>query len=178
MAVWRFLLVLLLAVGPASIGSAAFAQSAVPIVTATCGSQTLVATQNANPYEDTTGKLCTSGGGGSGATPATIATSAVGVTSQVVKASAGTLFSFEVEADSTLAGSAWYVMFFDATSVPSAGTVAPKKCYWVPASTQQTGGTFASGGIAFTTGIVEVVSSAGCGTYTPSAHATLSADYQ
>lgn len=59
---------LLLLLAPAPV---ALAQGPTPIVVSSCGSQSLTATQNANPTVDTTGKLCTSGGGG-GSTNATI----------------------------------------------------------------------------------------------------------
>jgi hypothetical protein len=98
-------------------------------------------------------------------------------TSHVIKASAGTLYSFEVAADSTLSGAAWWVMIFNATSAPADGAVAPAKCY--PLSSGQTGyaGAFAAGGVSFTTGITIAVSTTGCFSKTSSAHAHISGDF-
>jgi hypothetical protein len=96
-------------------------------------------------------------------------------TSQVIKASAGNLYSFEVSADSTLSGAAWWILIFDAATDPGNGAVTPRKCY-----AQVSGATSASYAwftpIAFTTGIVIVVSTTGCYTETQSAHAFISGD--
>src|ERR1700722_12210824 len=61
MAAFRSLLIALLAMSPFGLAGSAFAQSAVPIVTSSCGTtngQTLSPSRNASPYEDTTGKGC------------------------------------------------------------------------------------------------------------------------
>lgn len=127
------------------------------------------------------GQLCTTGGGGSssGGTAAPASTTAL-ASSLVVKASAGTLYSFSATADSTLAptgSSVWYLMIFNATSAPADGAVTPVKCYQV--SGAQTGGTFAAGGVGpFSAGITMVASTTGCFTKTASAHAFMSGDYQ
>lgn len=98
--------------------------------------------------------------------------------SQILKASAGTLFSFEVNADATLSAAAWFVMIFNSSTVPADGAVAPVKCYGQSAGTAQMGGTLASNGVAFSNGIVIVTSTTGCFTKTISAHAFISGDFQ
>lgn len=98
--------------------------------------------------------------------------------SLVVKSAAGTLKTFEAQADSTLAAAAWYVMIFDATSAPADGTVTPAKCYAQTAGQTQMGGTLSTGGSAFTTGITFVLSTTGCYTKTISAHGYIAADFQ
>lgn len=55
----RSLLALAILVLPMGFAVQAHGQSAVPIVTATCGTQSLTATRNASPYENTSGNLCT-----------------------------------------------------------------------------------------------------------------------
>lgn len=109
---------------------------------------------------------------------ATPASSTVLASNVVVKAAPGTLFSFEVQADATLSGAAWYVMIFNSTTLPADGTVTPAKCYAQPTGTTQMGGSFATGGVAFSTGIVIGVSTTGCFTKTASTHGFLSADFQ
>lgn len=99
--------------------------------------------------------------------------------SLTVKASAGTLFDFTVSADSTLNAAQWYIMIFDATSLPADGAVTPAKCYAVPQSVVNQGATFDTGGVAFTTGIVIGVSTTGCFSKTASVHALfIGADFQ
>ncbi len=88
------------------------------------------------------------------------------------------LLSFEVAADSTLSGAAWWVMIFDATALPSNGTVTPAKCYAAPSGQTQLGGTFDTDGPRFDTGIVIGVSTTGCFTLTTSVHSFISADFQ
>lgn len=95
----------------------------------------------------------------------------------VCKASAGTLYEFNVVADSTLDAAAWYVMIFDATSLPANGAVTPAKCYAVPSGTATWGGTFQAGGEGFSTGIVVGVSTTGCFSLTASTHAFISGGY-
>jgi hypothetical protein len=98
-------------------------------------------------------------------------------TSQIIKGSAGNLYSFEVSVDSTLSAAAWWILIYDALADPGNGTVAPRKCY-----AQVSGATSASyawlNPIHFTTGIVIVVSTTGCFTETQSAHAFISGDAQ
>lgn len=95
----------------------------------------------------------------------------------VLKNSPGTLYSFEVSADSTLSAAAWWVMIFDATSAPADGAVTPAKVYAVASGGTQTGGTFDAGGVAFLTGITIVVSTTGPFTKTASAHAFIGGDF-
>jgi hypothetical protein len=99
-------------------------------------------------------------------------------TSLVVKTSAGVLYSFNVSADSTLSGAAWWVLVYDATSKPADGAVTPAKCYAMPSGAMALNGAFPAGGAAFTTGITFAVSTTGCFTSTSSTHAFIAADYQ
>ena len=111
-------------------------------------------------------------------TPATIVSCSALCASQVIKGSAGTLYSFEVAADSTLSGAAWWIMIFNATSLPGDGSVTPAKCYALPSGATGFTGAFDAGGIAFGTGITIGVSTTGCFTKTASTHAMISGDYQ
>jgi hypothetical protein len=90
----------------------------------------------------------------------------------VVCASACVLSDFEVNVDTTLSASTWYLMIFNATSLPGDGAVAPVKCYAEPAGKTQDGATFGNGGISLSTGAVIGVSTTGCYTKTASVHAT------
>lgn len=96
----------------------------------------------------------------------------------VVKNSAGNLYSFEVAADSTLSGAAWWIMVYNATSAPGDGSVTPIKCYAAPSGATNFNAAFTSGGIALSTGITIGVSTNGCYTKAASIHAFISADYQ
>ena len=97
--------------------------------------------------------------------------------SQIVKASAGNLYSFEVSADSTLSGAPWWVMIFNATTLPADGAVTPAKCYAM--SSGQVSASYAwNVPVQFSTGIVIGVSTTGCFTKTASAHAFISGDAQ
>lgn len=95
----------------------------------------------------------------------------------VVKGSAGNLYSFNVSADSTLSGAAWWLMIFNATTLPADGTVTPAKCYAFPPGTTSYSAAF-SVPVAFSAGIVLGVSTTGCFTKTASVHAFLSGDYK
>lgn len=107
----------------------------------------------------------------------TTAATSVLASNLVVKASAGNLFSFEVSADSTLSAAAWWIMIFDATALPSNGTVTATKCIAMPANA-----TAFSGGFTvperFATGIVIGVSTTGCFSLTASVHAFIGAGYK
>jgi hypothetical protein len=97
--------------------------------------------------------------------------------SKVILASAGSLYSFEVFADSTLYASEWWIMIFDAASDPGGGAVTPAKCYDMPAQTRGFSAAFPNP-VAFATGIVISVSTTGCFTETNSTHAQfISGDY-
>lgn len=105
-----------------------------------------------------------------GLTPAT--TTAV-ASSQVLKASAGTLYGGAVTA--TVAG---YLLIFNATSLPANGAVTPVKCLSVPAG--QTVSFSADAGTAwtFSTGITLGYSTTGCYTLTASATAFFTGQFQ
>ena len=110
-------------------------------------------------------------------TPIVHAQTATLAASLVAKASAGQLSSFQVQADSTLYASAWWLMVFDSATIPAAGTVTPAKCY--PFQAGQPGGSFSFGTpVAFTAGISLAVSTTGCFSYTASTHAFIGADYE
>ena len=93
--------------------------------------------------------------------------------SLVFKATPGLLMGFSM----TTGASAGYLLFFDATSVPADGTVTPKFCYSVPATS-----TYAASWLTyppfFTNGIVAVFSTTGCFTKTISATAFISGQVQ
>jgi hypothetical protein len=95
----------------------------------------------------------------------------------VVKASAGNLYSFNVSADSTLSGAAWWLMIYNATAAPSDGAVTPAKCYAFPSGTTGYSAAFPAP-VAFGTGIVLGVSTTGCFTKTASTHAFISGDFK
>ena len=96
---------------------------------------------------------------------------------KVVKGSAGNLYSLQVAADSTLSAANWWIMIFDATSLPGDGAITPAKCYGIPAGI--TGASFAfPNPIRLATGITVGVSTTGCFTQTASIHAFISGDAQ
>ena len=160
------------------------AQTASSVVVATCGTPptTYVAGQPYPDTQNTSGLKCTNGtftGTVTATIPAwTHAQSAALAANLVVKNAAGNLGSFEVAADSTLSGAAWWVMIYDAATAPADGAVTPAKCYAQTSGTTQMGGTFDAGGVAFTTGIVIGVSTTGCFAKTQSIHAYIAGDYQ
>lgn len=95
----------------------------------------------------------------------------------VIKASAGNLYSFEVAADSTLSGAAWWIMIYNATSAPVDGAVTPLKCYAMPSGTTSFSAAFPTP-VAFSAGITIGVSTNGCFTKAASTHAFISGDAQ
>ncbi len=111
------------------------------------------------------------------ATP--VPTTATAQTSKVICASACSLKSFEVMADSTLSGAAWEILILNATSDPGNGAVTPIKCYQFAAG-QVSGFTkeFPTP-INFSTGATIVVSTGTtCFTEAQSSHATfIEGDY-
>jgi len=132
-----------------------------------------------NGYMDAHGNICTaSGGSGGTVTPAarTATTSTTLVANQIITASAGSLYSFDVQADSTLAASAWYIMVYNLAAAPVDGAVMPLKCYQMAAGTLGMSAAFPSP-IRFSTGIVIGVSTTGCFIKTESAHAFISGDF-
>ncbi len=111
---------------------------------------------------------------GSGATYASTAALAA---NKIVDAAPGSLYSFNVTADSTLAAAAWWIMIYDAVAAPTDGAVTPAKCYGVPLGTTSVSGAFPEP-VAFATGIVIGVSTTGCFTKTASTHAFISGDFK
>jgi len=106
------------------------------------------------------------------------ATPALAASLQVATGANRNLLGLDVAADSTLSGAAWWVMVFDAASVPGNGSVTPNKCYAQASGVTQFLLPNADVGPRFQNGIVVEVSTAGCFTLTQSAHAFISADYQ
>lgn len=109
--------------------------------------------------------------------PTTSVQSAALASSLVVHSGASNFYSFNVSADSTLSGAAWWIMVFNATSAPADGAVTPVKCYALPTGATGASGSFPSP-VTFSTGIVISVSTTGCFTKTASTHAFISADYR
>lgn len=110
----------------------------------------------------------------SGAATTAVPTTALAA-NQVLKASAGNLYGFQVTPDSTLSAAAFWVMVYDATSAPADGAVTPKKCYGFPAGTTTAAFSWPTP-ISFSSGIVVGVSTTGCFTKTASTHAFFSGD--
>ena len=127
---------------------------------------------NTNPFL-VTGAPSAAAASGVSFTPA--AASQALAANQVIKGSAGNLFSFEVSADATLSAAAWWVMIYDATSAPGDGAVTPAKCFAYPANTTSASYAWPTP-ISFSTGIVIGVSTTGCFTQTASVHAFISGD--
>lgn len=98
-------------------------------------------------------------------------------TGLVVKAAPGFLYSFQVSADSTLSGAAWWIMIFDAVSIPGDGSVTPAKCYAMASGVTSFAAGFAVP-VNFATGITVVASTNGCFTKAASTHAFVSGDFQ
>jgi len=96
---------------------------------------------------------------------------------QVVCSAACNLYSFEVSADSTLSGTAWWVMIFNATSAPADGAVTPAKCYAVPSGTTSYSAAWPTP-VRLGTGATIVTSTTGCFSKTASVHAFISGDAQ
>lgn len=109
-----------------------------------------------------------------GLTPVTTAALSA---NQIVKASAGNLYSFEISADSTLSAAAWWIMIYNATTAPADGAVTPLKCYALPSGATSYSAAFPTP-VAFSTGITIGVSTTGCFTKTASIHAFISGDAQ
>lgn len=151
------------------------------VVVGTCGTppSTYSTGTNRPVTQDTTGKICDSGGigGNISIAPATAVTTAALAANLVVHSGATTLISFDISADSTLSAAAWWVMIYNATSAPADGSVTPVKCYAVPTGTTVLAGAFTVP-ITFSTGVVIGVSTMGCFDKAESAHAFISGDYQ
>ena len=95
----------------------------------------------------------------------------------VVHSGAAAMADFQVSADTTLSGAAWWLMFYDATSAPADGAVTPYKCYALPSGQTTFAGAFVAP-LQFSTGITIGVSTTGCFTKTASTHAFISSDWQ
>lgn len=121
--------------------------------------------------------LSGSGGGTVSIAPATSVSSPALAANQVVSATAANLVSFNVSADSTLSGAAWWVMVYNSATAPADGAVAPVKCYAMPSGAIGISASFPTP-VSFSTGIVIGVSTTGCFTKTASTHAFISADYR
>lgn len=93
----------------------------------------------------------------------------------VVCGAACQLTSFNVSADSTLSGAAWWVMIYNATSAPADGAVTPIKCFAATSGTTSLNGAFTAP-LNLSTGAVIGVSTTGCFTKTASTHAFISGD--
>lgn len=99
--------------------------------------------------------------------------SAAAEASHVLKASPGVLNGFSV----TSGASAGYILLFDAVTAPSNGSVTPRFCYQIPASSTLAA-SWLSYPVPFTTGIVIEFSTTGCFTAASSATAFFSAQVQ
>lgn len=95
----------------------------------------------------------------------------------VINSGAASLYSFNVSADSTLSGAAWWIMVYNATSAPADGAVTPQKCYAMANGTTSFSAAFPNPAV-FGTGITIGVSTTGCFTKTASTHAFISGDYK
>jgi hypothetical protein len=105
--------------------------------------------------------------------PVTPASTSVAASNVVIKSSAGSLAA--VDCINTLSSLA-YLMLFNATTAPADGTVTPVKCYLVPAYASLR--VVFNTPLAFSTGIVAVMSSTGPFTKTATATAFISGDAQ
>lgn len=94
---------------------------------------------------------------------------------QIIKAVPSSLYGFEVSADSTLSGAAWWVMVYDAVAAPVDGAVTPAKCYAMASGATNLSVAY-SFPVLFQLGIVIGVSTTGCFTKTASTHAFISGD--
>lgn len=111
--------------------------------------------------------------------PSTLATASCSAlcANQVIDAAPGSLYSFNVSADSTLSAAAWWIMIYNATSAPGDGSVTPLKCYAMALGTTSFSAAFPTP-VPFSTGITMGVSTTGCFTKTASTHAFISGDYK
>lgn len=155
------------------LGGMADAQSLAKVL-ATCGSAGYSAGTTNYVTMDTTGGACGSSGTVTVQSNPYTATGAL-ASNLVLKSGAGTLFGFHVVGDATAIASTWYVLVFDATSLPADGAVTPAQCFPVNSGQPLLSVNEPTGGVAFTTGIVVGISSTGCFTQTTlGAHAFIS----
>lgn len=132
----------------------------------------LTAGQQATLSCDSSGHLITATSGSAAVSPTSTAALAANL---VVSAAPSTLHSFNVSADSTLSGAAWWVMIYNLTAAPADGAVTPTKCYALPSGSTGISGAFVAP-ITMSTGIVIGVSTTGCFTKTASTHAFISGE--
>lgn len=163
---------------------AAGAQTTSATVVSACGTPPTTYAVGANRAitQDTNGNACSSASfsgdisiGDVSITDVAPTTTGALAANLVVKGSAGSLHSFNVSADSTLSGAAWWVMVYNATSAPADGGVTPTKCYALPSGATGVSGAFVAP-VTFSTGIVIGVSTTGCFTKTASTHAFISGE--
>lgn len=93
----------------------------------------------------------------------------------VICGAACQLTSFDVSADSTLSGAAWWIMIYNATSAPADGAVTPIKCYAMQSGSTGIAAAFPAP-LNLTTGATIGVSTTGCFSKTASTHAFISGD--
>lgn len=148
------------------------------VVTA-CGTpnSTYSVGQNRPDTQDTTGGKCIVGSISVTAPAGTVVSTSALAANLVVKNAPAKLVSFNVSADSTLSGAAWWVMIYNATSAPGDGAVTPAKCYAAPSGTTSMSGAFTAPD-TFSTGITIGVSTNGCFTKAASTHAFISGDWE
>lgn len=120
-------------------------------------------------------RLCVPNLSGSCVTALFPSPSAALAANQVVSAVPANLYSFEVSADATLSGAAWWILIYDAVAAPADGAVTPIKCYALASGTTNFKETFFYP-IQFVTGIVIGASTTGCFNKTASVHAFISGD--
>lgn len=97
---------------------------------------------------------------------------------QILKTSAGSIYSFNVSADATLSAAAWWIMIYNTPSAPADGAVTPSKCYAMASGVTSFSAAFSGAVPLGGTGITIGVSTNGCFTKAASTHAFISGDYQ
>ena len=105
--------------------------------------------------------------------PVTSQQTSVAAGSLILKATGGWLQGFSATSGAT----SGYVLIFDSATVPADGTVTPKFCYNLPA-TSTTGGQWVPYSVPFVNGVMLVFSSTGCFSKTISDTAFLSGQAQ
>lgn len=106
--------------------------------------------------------------------PLTNVVSGTQVAGFVVLPTPGNLWSITI----TTGGSAGFLMVFDSTTVPAAGAVSPKNCWYVTQTASYSYVNINGSLSRYNNGIAVAFSSTGCYTYTPSSTAFISAQAQ
>jgi len=106
--------------------------------------------------------------------PITNQVSGTQVAGFVILPTPGNLWSISI----TTGASAGYLMVFDSYLVPNSGTVSPKNCWYVPATSSDCYVNVNGSLSRYNSGISAAFSSTGCYTYTPSNTAFISAQAQ